>query len=170
MKIYYSRSNDVEDTLTLPHIYAFIEALKKITNVKDVSLTYHTRNSSYKPQLLEESDLVIVGFPDMDINSYIGKGCATEIKNALDRNIPVYTVSYGDISDEILIEKITSAEDVVEYNLDNYTRNSQVAISSGSINLYNHKKEDFEFFVKDLNLINYSYSDAKTDELLLLLL
>lgn len=95
MKIYYSRSNEVEDAYILPHITEFIENLPNRNKI-NVELTSYERGRTYTSDKLLAADLVIVGTRDMDDDPQIAKGCYTEIENALNHNIPVLVLSIID--------------------------------------------------------------------------
>lgn len=85
MNIYYSRSNNVDDSVLNIHIANFIDNLPQEARSR-INLTKHTRGSEYNPQLVDRADLVIVGIAR---DGFVGKGCFTEISRAYKKEIPV---------------------------------------------------------------------------------
>lgn len=92
MNIYYSRSNNVDDSVMNVHIGTFIQNLPEQLR-SQVTLTKYERGTTYDPQLLHKADLVIVGMPELDPEAYLGKGCFTEVETALKEHKPVLIIS-----------------------------------------------------------------------------
>lgn len=86
MKIYYSRSKNVNDASINPLIGDFIQALPDHIR-PNVELSKHDMGSSYDSSKLKNADLVIVGLNEETTS--IGKGCYSELKEAFDLGIPV---------------------------------------------------------------------------------
>lgn len=128
MKIYYSRSNNVDDSAMDVHIGTFIQNLPEELR-STVELTKYRRGSTYSPQQLDEADLVLVGMPNMNDTSYIGKGCHSEIERAFKANKPVLVITQSRNSDEGGIAQTFSIGDVeiLHRDFQDYAR----------INLYN---------------------------------
>jgi len=98
MKIYYSRSNEVDDSKVLPLITQLIENLPNYGE-KVHKLTYHKIGSTYKPELVDEADIIIVG--SINENGHIrrnsiAKGCFSELERAFNKNKPVLIIKEDD--------------------------------------------------------------------------
>lgn len=112
MRIYYSRSNEVEDGVYNPLLQDFIMELPEQLR-KHVLLTKYDRNGGgYDPELLEKADLVIVGIKEYEKNlAYydIAKGCASEIEKASKLDIPVLLLHTGKHDDQkvMMLQSIT---------------------------------------------------------------
>ena len=120
MNIYYSRSNNVNDSEMNVYIDAFIENLPDHLR-KVINVTNHDRGSEYNSQLLEKADLVIVGMPDCNPNAYIGKGCGTEIEKAFELDIPVLVITADQtIDSEMFMMQSISPEDILCRNPGDY--------------------------------------------------
>lgn len=131
MKIYYSRSNEVDDAYIIPHITEFIENLPNRNKI-NVELTSHERGTTYTSDKLLAADLVIVGTRDMDAYPWIAKGCYTEIENALNHNIPVLVLS---IIDGLPFIQVITTTDLILRDDNNWN------IGYGTINLYDYSEE-----------------------------
>lgn len=94
MKIYYSRSNEVDDEKIRPLITQFIENLPNNTAVE---LTEYKRGSTYNPELVSNADIVIVGIT-ADTPNYVGvaKGCYEEMLRAFESNKTVLVIGKHD--------------------------------------------------------------------------
>lgn len=118
-KIYYSRSNGVNDSEMGIHLQDFIEHLPAKIR-KNIILTRHQRGKMYDSTPLEEADLVIVGTKNFlkpyDVTS-IGKGCFSEIEKAEENDIPVLLITKDLKTDKVFLQKITGA-DVTELDED----------------------------------------------------
>lgn len=89
MKVYYSRSNEVNDARVRPQLLELIYSLPYYGNY-DIELLEHKRGSQYNPELLNQSDVVVVGLADAyDPEPEVGRGCYEEILSALEQNKPV---------------------------------------------------------------------------------
>jgi hypothetical protein len=115
MRIYYSRSNEVEDNKYLPLIYTFMDNLPEYNNKEHV-LTAHKRGNVYNPELVDLADLIIVAVPKEGTNfnpyflsSFIAKGCYTEIMSALEASKPVLLLSKFTSSD-YFVQRITKSD------------------------------------------------------------
>ena len=84
MKIYYSRSNDVDDSKINPQIESLVKGLG-ITST--CTITKYQRGTEYNSGDLVQADLVVVGVKE--IFGTIGKGCFEEIQLAWKKNIPI---------------------------------------------------------------------------------
>lgn len=129
MIIYYSRSNDVNDSEMGCHLETLCNNLP-FQKGKHVTLTQHDRDrKDYNPELLNQADLVVVGLSDLDDGSCnIGKGCYDEIERAHDNNIPVIVFLKDDDTDKVFIQKL----EVGDYDCDD----GDDWICYGSVNLY----------------------------------
>lgn len=106
MKIYYSRSNDVDDSEMNVHIGTFIQNLPNDLR-SNITLLKHDREEAYDSQKVSSADLVIVGLKDMSDESRVGKGCYSEVQSALRFNIPVlvFTKTNGN-NPQVLFQNI----------------------------------------------------------------
>ena len=95
MKIYYSRSNEVDDKEFGVHLDTFLKAIGRVYTDK-ITITQHNRKlKTYKPELVEQADIVVVGTTGNieDNVPSIAKGCYSEIMRAIELGIPVFGLS-----------------------------------------------------------------------------
>jgi len=134
MNIYYSRSNNVDDSVMGVHIETFLSQLPAEIRSK-VNLSKYERGTTYSPQQLEQADLVIVGMPGMKDDAQIGKGCYSEIEKAKEAGIPVIVLHIDtDCSDKILAQTFNLGDLRIE--------NSGDYEAYGSLNLYGSDEGD----------------------------
>lgn len=92
MKVYYSRSNEVKDGDIRPQLLEFIRSFPNY-NYADIELLEYKRGSRYSPEMLLSADMVIVGLRNpYSLGSSMGKGCADEIRHAIEKGIPVFAL------------------------------------------------------------------------------
>lgn len=109
MNIYYSRSNNVDDSVMNVHIGTFIQNLPEQLR-SQVTLTKYERGTTYDPQLLHKADLVIVGMPELNPDAYLGKGCFTEVETALKEHKPVLIISKDSDEGRIMMQTIQRSD------------------------------------------------------------
>ena len=109
MKIYYSRSNEVEDEKVLPLIAQFISNLPNYGGTPH-ELTYHKRGSIYNSELVNEADIIIVGISEEYVGNVnrveVGKGCFTECGNAFGMGKPVLVIKNDTDNNKPFIQNV----------------------------------------------------------------
>jgi len=82
----------VDDAERRPLIAQFIANLPKYDGSEHI-LSEHQKGGTYKPQLVEEADLIIVAVAN-EVSNYvdIAKGCYSEIQSAFAAGIPVVVI------------------------------------------------------------------------------
>ena len=116
MNIYYSRSNEVDDSRVRPLIHEFISNFPD--NGKAVNLTEYKRGSTYNPELVENADMVIVGVSKEAMHAPVAKGCFDEIKKALKLNKPVCVI--GTFKENSSFIQLITISDLTVNNVDNW--------------------------------------------------
>lgn len=165
MKIYYSRSNEVDDSKVLPHINSILDVIQKYTG-KRPKLTMHKRGRDYNPELVDEADFVIVGVDDMKSRTAeIAKGCYTEIIKARELSKSVFVVHTKKnvtgiewvagrdcvLTNEAIWQKGYARINLCEKFTDDWTFRT-------SINNYDHLINNLVFH---LNGLKYSFLDSR---------
>lgn len=176
MNIYYSRSNNVDDSVMNVHIGTFIQNLPEQLR-SQVTLTKYERGTTYDPQLLHKADLVIVGMPELNPDVYLGKGCFTEVETALKEHKPVLIISKdrGD-TDRIMMQTMKRSDlqhcgnNSVNYGkfylYHNYDECYLPACNEHNMMFYINSKEDihdamsrFQFIGDDAPVGEYHFDD-----------
>lgn len=91
MQIYYARGNEVDDSKYESLLELFKSTYEELTKEECIIVKHNRNKSVYNPQLLLNSDVVIMftAYPD-ESDPFIGKGLKQEFQAARFKGIPLY--------------------------------------------------------------------------------
>lgn len=154
-KIYYSRSNNVNDFDAGVHIETLIRNLP--IGMDKIELSRHTRGGIYDRKLLDDADLVIVvANAEKDTSMYIGKGCYSEIQRATENDIPIFLIVKDLKTKKMFVQKITF-DDIEEHDTDDWEK-------YGEIFYYNNIYDCPDMDEEDIDPDHYTNHGAVIDD------
>jgi len=130
MKVYYSRSNEVNDSIILPQIEELLNNMPIARH--NIKLSMYKRGSTYTSKDLDEADLVIVGLSNSLNNAKIARGTYTEIESAINNDQAVIVLGEDKYTNKIFFQNLYQKGS--ELYKDNPR---QFTVGYGHINLFN---------------------------------
>lgn len=161
MKIYFSRSKEVDDGIYQGPLQKLVTSISHTLNTRNVNYDMHPKGSDYSPDRLLSSDLVVVGVRDFDDGKSpkVAKGCYTEIMEALKAGIPVVMLGRFS-SDEWFIQEIKH-QDL------NIKDDSNWSLGYGTVDIYvsvrSHRDDHIVIGDNPLKYLKSVYSEDKLE-------
>lgn len=109
MQIYYARGNEVSDSQYESLLKLFKSAYEELNEEECVIVRHNRNKSGYNPQLLTDSDIVIMITADPSQDKLaIGVGLVTELELAHKHGIPVFVLIQKPDSAYPFIKKVNA--------------------------------------------------------------